>query len=50
MNTFVHQGESHIQMEGAEGRLSRWSTLRTMRVLDWFDRDGPESRVTWTQR
>ncbi len=32
----VHEGVSHIQMDGGEGRPSRWNTLRAMRVLDWF--------------
>ncbi len=42
----VHQGESHLDLEGAEGTPSRWNTLRAMRVLDWFERGGPESRAT----
>lgn len=33
----VHEGDAHIQMEGAEGTPSRWNTLRAMRVLEWFD-------------
>ena len=31
----VHPGESHVEMEDAEGQPSRWNTLRAMRVLDW---------------
>ncbi len=34
----VYEGESHFDMEGAEGTPSRWITLRAMRVLDWFAR------------
>jgi hypothetical protein len=32
----VHEGESHVQMEDAEGTPSRWNTLRALRVLDWY--------------
>ena len=32
----VHEGESHLVMEGPEGTPSRWNTLRALRVLDWF--------------
>ena len=32
----VHRGEAHFQMEEGEGKPSRWNTLRTLRVLDWF--------------
>ena len=32
----AYPGETHVQMEGAEGTPSRWNTLRAMRVLDWF--------------
>jgi hypothetical protein len=32
----VQQGETHFQMEDGEGTSSRWNTLRSMRVLDWF--------------
>lgn len=31
----VHPGQSQIQMEDGEGRMSRWNTLRALRVLDW---------------
>jgi hypothetical protein len=34
----VHGGTAHFQMEGGEGRPSRWNTLRALRVLDWFAR------------
>lgn len=36
----VHEGETHVQMEGDEGEPSRWNTLRAMRVLDWFTQGG----------
>ncbi len=32
----VHEGASHVDMEGVEGRRSRWNTLRAMRVLGWY--------------
>ncbi len=37
----VDAGATHFQMEGEEGRPSRWNTLRAMRVLDWFGRGRP---------
>jgi hypothetical protein len=36
----VHAGEAHFQMEGGEGKPSRWNTLRALRVLDWFGAGG----------
>ena len=36
----VHEGEAHVQMEEGEGTPSRWNTLRSMRVLDWFRQRG----------
>jgi hypothetical protein len=36
----VHDGETHFEMEDGEGQPSRWNTLRAMRVLDWFGREG----------
>jgi hypothetical protein len=33
----VHEGESHLAMEAGEGQPSRWNTLRSLRVLDWFE-------------
>lgn len=33
-----HPGETHFQLEGGDGRPSRWNTLRALRVLDWHDR------------
>jgi hypothetical protein len=32
----VHEGPTHLQMEGPEGFPSRWNTLRARRVLDWW--------------
>lgn len=34
----VHQGPTHLEMEGAENDPSRWNTLRAMRVLEWAGR------------
>lgn len=34
----VHQGPTHLEMEGAESDPSRWNTLRAMRVLEWAGR------------
>lgn len=31
----VHQGPTHLDMEGPEGFPSRWTTLRALRVLRW---------------
>lgn len=31
----IHQGPTHVRMDGAEGDPSRWITLRAMRMLDW---------------
>jgi hypothetical protein len=33
----VHQGPTHLEMEGPEGVPSRWNTLRALRVLRWWD-------------
>ncbi|HLU32055.1 MAG TPA: hypothetical protein VK088_09855 [Acidimicrobiia bacterium] len=35
---YVHQGPTHLEMEGPEGFPSRWNTLRALRVLDWAGR------------
>ena len=32
----VYPGAVPFEMEGGEGQPSRWTTLRAMRVLDWF--------------
>jgi hypothetical protein len=36
----VYEGETHLQMEDGEGQPSRWTTLRALRVLDWFSEGG----------
>ena len=35
----VHQGPSHLEMDGPEGFPSRWVTLRALRVLRWAGRE-----------
>ena len=35
----THAGAVHVRME-EDGRPSRWNTLRAVRVLDWWSRDG----------
>ena len=32
----THEGARLLSIEGSEGELSRWSTLRAMRVLKWW--------------
>ena len=32
-----HDGELHFPIDDAEGRPSRWNTLRALRVLRWYD-------------
>lgn len=36
----VYEGDSHFEMEDAEGTPSRWNTLRALRVLDWHTHGG----------
>jgi len=36
----VYEGVAHLQMEDGEGEPSRWTTLRALRVLDWFSEGG----------
>jgi len=31
-----HAGEVHFEMEDGAGKPSRWTTLRALRVLDWY--------------
>ena len=33
----VHEGEVHVDIDGAEGEPSRWNTLRALRVLRWWE-------------
>lgn len=34
----THPGQVHFEMEGGDGKPSRWNTLRALRVLDWYER------------
>jgi hypothetical protein len=36
----VRAGDAHVEMDDREGAPSRWNTLRSMRVLDWFAQRG----------
>ncbi len=36
----IHPGRVHLDLEGPVGTPSRWNTLRALRVLAWWDRDG----------
>ena len=40
----VHQGPTHLELEGPEGAPSRWNTLRAMRVLRWAGWDANADR------
>jgi hypothetical protein len=31
-----YPGRMPVELDGGEGRPSRWNTLRAMRVLDWY--------------
>jgi len=33
----THRGKVHFTLEGGDGRPSRWSTLRALRVLRWYE-------------
>jgi hypothetical protein len=33
----VHQGPTHVELDGPEGAPSRWNTLRALRVLRWAE-------------
>jgi hypothetical protein len=35
----IHQGPTHLELEGPDGAPSRWNTLRSLRVLRWAGRD-----------
>ena len=41
----VHPGESHVETDDAEGKPSRWNTLRALRVLDWYRGEAPSPPV-----
>jgi hypothetical protein len=34
----IHPGRVHFELEGGVGTPSRWNTLRSLRVLDWWGR------------
>jgi len=36
----LHPGVMPVEMDEAEGRPSRWNTLRALRVLDWHSARG----------
>ncbi len=36
----THPGAVHFSMEDGDQQPSRWNTLRALRVLNWYDRDG----------
>jgi len=33
----THPGKVHFALEGGDNHPSRWNTLRTLRVLDWYE-------------
>ena len=33
----THPGDTQFEFEGGDGHPSRWNTLRSLRVLDWYD-------------
>jgi hypothetical protein len=40
----IHPGRVHFDLEGAVGTASRWNTLRSLRVLEWWDRSDVSAR------
>ena len=40
-----HPGRPHFPLEEGVGEPSRWTTLRALRVLDWFSRGATDSRL-----
>lgn len=41
----THPGRVHFDLEDGVGTPSRWNTLRSLRVLDWWERgSGPRGR------
>jgi hypothetical protein len=36
----IHRDPTNFEMEGAQGTASRWNTMRALRVLDWYLRNG----------
>jgi hypothetical protein len=41
----TYEGEVFFEMEDGDGNPSRWTTLRAMRVLRWYD-EGRHARPT----
>ncbi|GAA4709214.1 hypothetical protein [Phytohabitans rumicis] len=41
----IHPGRVHFALEGGVGQLSRWNTLRALRVLDWWEAAPPHPRT-----
>ena len=37
----THPGKVHFPLEDADGRPSRWNTLRALRVLRWYENSAP---------
>lgn len=33
----THPGDVHFELEAGDGQLSRWNTLRALRVLKWYE-------------
>jgi hypothetical protein len=33
----THRGKVHFALEEGDNRPSRWNTLRTLRVLSWYE-------------
>src|SRR5262249_36663290 len=40
----IHPGRVHFDVEAPVGAPSRWTTLRALRVLRWWDGSGPAAR------
>lgn len=34
---YKYEGDYHFEMDDAEGQPSRWSTLRALRVIRWWE-------------
>ncbi len=46
----VHPGRVHFALEGGVGELSRWNTLRALRVLDWWEGFASRPRTSTSGR
>jgi hypothetical protein len=40
----TYRGKVHFSLEEGDGKPSRWNTLRAMRVLKWYERQGASAR------